>query len=168
METEELNFLLQSGIVLCKLAAIVVPDTGIETDDLQVILILLFIQINNTILFQSGNLMTKKKNISHFLSAAIKYGVPDRYLFKPEDLAVQAHFYKQGVTLLPSFIHLFMTLVLRVTRAVFALAEMTNMDPGYTGPEFDFDRIVKDLMNKVRGIINTSLFHQMIINGTQR
>ena len=36
METEELNFLLQSGIVLCKLAAIVVPDTGIETDDLQV------------------------------------------------------------------------------------------------------------------------------------
>ena len=38
METEELNFLLQSGIVLCKLAAIVVPNTGIETDDLQVIL----------------------------------------------------------------------------------------------------------------------------------
>ena len=36
LETEELNFLLQSGIVLCKLAAIVVPGTGIETDDLQV------------------------------------------------------------------------------------------------------------------------------------
>ena len=34
---------------------------------------------------------------------------------------------------------------------------MTNMDPDYTGPEFDFDRIVKDLMNKVRRI-NTSLF----------
>ena len=47
-------------------------------------------------------------------------------------------------------------LVPRVTRAVFAFAEMTNMDPGYTGPEFDFDRIVKDLMNKVRRI-NTSL-----------
>ena len=46
METEELNFLLQSGIVLCKLAAIVVPDTGIETDDLQVILILLFIYLS--------------------------------------------------------------------------------------------------------------------------
>ena len=41
------------------------------------------------------------------------------------------------------------------------------MDPGYTGPEFDFDRIVKDLMNKVRRIINTSLFQQMIINGTK-
>ena len=42
--------------------------------------------------------MTKKKNISHFLSAALKYGVPDRYLFRPEDLAVQAHFYKYDVT----------------------------------------------------------------------
>ena len=58
-------------------------------------------------------------------------------------------------------------LVPRVTRAVFAFAEMTNMDPGYTGPEFDFDRIVKDLMNKVRGI-NTSLFQEMIINEAKR
>ena len=41
------------------------------------------------------------------------------------------------------------------------------MDPGYTGPEFDFDRIVKDLMNKVRGI-NTSLFQEMIINEAKR
>ena len=52
--------------------------------------------------------MTKKKNISHFLSAALKYGVPDRYLFRPEDLAVQAHFYKYGVTTLvyPDLDHL--------------------------------------------------------------
>ena len=102
--------------------------------------------------------MTKKKNISHFLSAALKYGVPDRYLFRPEDLAVQAHFYKYGVTP-PVLYTLTLTtcLVPRVTRAVFAFAEMTNMDPDYTGPEFDFDRIVKDLMNKVRRI-NTSLF----------
>ena len=37
-----------------------------------------------------------------------------------------------------------------MTRAVFAFAELTNADPQYRGPEFDFDRIVKDLMNKVR------------------
>ena len=37
-----------------------------------------------------------------------------------------------------------------MTRAVFAFAELTNADPLYRGPEFDFDRIVKDLMNKVR------------------
>ena len=36
-----------------------------------------------------------------------------------------------------------------MTRAVFAFAELTNADPQYRGPEFDFDRIVKDLMNKV-------------------
>ena len=49
--------------------------------------------------------MTKKKNISYFLSAAMKYGVPDRYLFRPEDLAVQAHFYKYDeVTFVPCFI----------------------------------------------------------------
>ena len=36
METEELNFLLQSGIVLCKLAAIIVPGTDIQVDQLQV------------------------------------------------------------------------------------------------------------------------------------
>ena len=77
MESEELNFLLQSGIVLCKLAAFVVPNTNIDVDQLT-----------------SGNLSTKKKNIGLFLISATQYGVPDKYLFKPEDLAVQAHFYK--------------------------------------------------------------------------
>ena len=42
---------------------------------------------------------------------------------------------------------------------MFAFAEMTNMDPDYTGPEFDFDRIVKDLMNKVKRI-KSSLLHE--------
>ena len=37
METEELNFLLQSGIVLCKLAAIIVPGADIVVDQLQVV-----------------------------------------------------------------------------------------------------------------------------------
>ena len=36
METEELNFLLQSGIVLCKLAATIVPETDIVIEQLQV------------------------------------------------------------------------------------------------------------------------------------
>ena len=40
-------------------------------------------------------------------------------------------------------------ILFRVTRAVFAFAEMTNTDAGYCGPEFDFDKIIKDLMNKV-------------------
>ena len=33
---------------------------------------------------------------------------------------------------------------------MFAFAEMTNMDPGYAGPEFDFDKIIKELMIKVK------------------
>ena len=37
---------------------------------------------------------------------------------------------------------------------MFAFAEMTNIDPNYTGPEFDFDKIIKDLMNKVEKQIN--------------
>lgn len=41
-------------------------------------------------------------------------------------------------------------ILFRVTRAVFAFAEMTNTDADYSGPEFDFDKIIKDLMNKVR------------------
>ena len=36
MESEELNFLLQSGIVLCKLAAFIVPGSDIVVDQLQV------------------------------------------------------------------------------------------------------------------------------------
>ena len=60
--------------------------------------------------------------------------MPADLLFKPDDLAVQAHFY-------------------RVTRALFALAELTNADPLFTGPEFDFEKILKDLMNKVRDCI---------------
>ena len=47
-------------------------------------------------------------------------------------------------------ISIFSIFCTRVTRAVFAFAELTNADPQYRGPEFDFDRIVKDLMNKVR------------------
>ena len=43
---------------------------------------------------QGGNLAAKKRNICLFLRSASQYGVPDKYLFKPEDLAVQAHFYK--------------------------------------------------------------------------
>ena len=36
METEELNFLLQSGIVLCKLAATIVPGNDVAVEQLQV------------------------------------------------------------------------------------------------------------------------------------
>ena len=48
------------------------------------------------------------------------------------------------------YLDIFSIFCSRVTRAVFAFAELTNADPQYRGPEFDFDRIVKDLMNKVR------------------
>ena len=44
--------------------------------------------------FQSGNLNTKKKNISQFLLSARAYGLPERFLFKPEDVVVMAHFHK--------------------------------------------------------------------------
>ena len=40
----------------------------------------------------------------------------------------------------------------RVTRTLFAFAEMTNMDPGYAGPEFDFDKIINELRSKVKRI----------------
>ena len=51
METEELNFLLQSGIVLCKLAVKIVPGTDIQTDKLQVvIMIIIIIMIKITII----------------------------------------------------------------------------------------------------------------------
>ena len=53
LEAEELNFLLQSGIILCRLAVILVPGLDIQTDQLQ-----------------AGNLMTKRRNILLFLEAA--------------------------------------------------------------------------------------------------
>ena len=43
---------------------------------------------------QTGNLNTKKKNISQFLAAALAYGLTEKYLFKPDDLVVVAHFHK--------------------------------------------------------------------------
>ena len=43
---------------------------------------------------KAGNLGAKRKNISFFLTAAADYGVPVSLLFAPDDLAVQAHFYK--------------------------------------------------------------------------
>jgi len=107
-ELEDLNFLLKSGIVLCKLILKIVPKTKIDLDTLE-----------------AGNLSAKRKNISLFLKYAADYGVPVQFLFKPDDLAVQAHLY-------------------RVTRALFAFAERTKMDPDYAGPAFEFDKILKD------------------------
>lgn len=101
-EVEELNFLLKSGIALCKLISLIHPQCGIDVDKLE-----------------TGNLNTKKRNISKFLAAAIVYGVQEKYLFKPDDLAVMAHFHK-------------------VTRALFALAERTKMDPNFTGEYFQY------------------------------
>ena len=48
----------------------------------------------NLHLTQVGNLAAKRRNISLFLEAAASYGVPENLTFKPDDLAVQAHFYK--------------------------------------------------------------------------
>ena len=46
----------------------------------------------------------------------------------------------------------------RVTRTLFAFAELTNTDPDYAGPEFDFDKIIKELMMKVLNMfVNTAL-----------
>lgn len=93
LETEELSFLLQSGIVLCKLADRILPTTDIQIECLQVITTwILFLPI--FLFLQAGNLITKRKNISLFLQAAASYGVPEHLLFKPDHLAVQAHFYK--------------------------------------------------------------------------
>jgi len=102
-EVEELNFLLKSGIVLCKLIHKIYPQSGIEVDKLE-----------------TGNLNTKKKNISQFLLAALAYGVNEKYLFSPDDLVVMAHFHK-------------------VTRALFALAEKTKMDPTFSGQSFHYE-----------------------------
>ena len=43
---------------------------------------------------QVGNLTAKRRNISLFLEAAASYRVPENLTYKPDDLAVQAHFYK--------------------------------------------------------------------------
>jgi len=76
-ELEDLNFLLKSGIVLCRLIHKIFPQSQIDLEALQ-----------------SGNLNTKKKNISQFLISALAYGLPERYLFKPDDVVVMAHFHK--------------------------------------------------------------------------
>lgn len=102
-EVEELNFLLKSGIVLCKLITKIYPNSSIDIDKLE-----------------TGNLNTKKKNISQFLLAARAYGLEEQYLFIPDDLVVMAHFHK-------------------VTRALFAIAELTKMDPSFLGEPFIFE-----------------------------
>ncbi|XP_023342000.1 uncharacterized protein LOC111711786 isoform X2 [Eurytemora carolleeae] len=111
-DTGELEFYLQSGIVLCSLANKIVPSLNIDTSTLQ-----------------SKNLISRRLNISAFLSAAADYGVPDEYLFKPDDLATLAHVHK-------------------VTRTLYAFAELTKQDPSYTGPEFNSDQILRDLITQ--------------------
>jgi len=122
-QSEELVFMIQSGVLLCKLAAKIVPNTDIDLEKLQ-----------------SGNLMTKRKNISIFLKAAAHYGVPLHLLFQPDDLAVQAHVYK-------------------VTRTLFVFAELTNLDPDYNGPSFNFDTIIRELIDQ--GLRRKSSVHDV-------
>ena len=111
---EDLNFLLKSGIVLCRLIHKIFPQSQIDLEALQVRFslqhlvwvscFLLRVQSATSrtqvsplfppYFFQSGNLNTKKKNISQFLISALAYGLPERYLFKPDDVVVMAHFHK--------------------------------------------------------------------------
>ena len=37
----------------------------------------------------------------------------------------------------------------RVTRTLFVFAELTNLDPNYTGPTFNFDTIIRELIEQV-------------------
>ena len=74
---EELPFILQSGVLLCKLAKKIVPECGIAEEQLQ-----------------TGTLAAKRSNISLFLEAASTYGVPEELLFQPDDLATHAHVYR--------------------------------------------------------------------------
>ena len=76
-ETEDLHFLLKSGIVLCQLANRIVPNCQIDLDNLPV-----------------GNLNTKRRNTVKFLEAARCFGVPEEFLFKPDDLVMQCHSHK--------------------------------------------------------------------------
>jgi hypothetical protein len=38
----------------------------------------------------------------------------------------------------------------RVTRTLFAFAELTKMDPAYSGPPFDYEKILGDLISQVK------------------
>merc|ERR1712059_16671 len=61
--------------------------------------------------------------------AASAYGVPQHMMFQPDDLAMMGHLHK-------------------VTRTLFAFAEPTNMDLQYEGPAFNFDKILKELLEQ--------------------
>ena len=37
----------------------------------------------------------------------------------------------------------------RVTRTLFVFAELTNLDPNYNGPSFNFDTIIRELIDQV-------------------
>ena len=44
----------------------------------------------------------------------------------------------------------FYTLInFRVTRTLFVFAELTNLDPNYNGPSFNFDTIIRELIDQV-------------------
>ena len=83
---------------------------------------------------QTGNLNTKKKNISQFLTAALAYGLKEKDLFRPDDLVVVAHFHKYVFNDFRGIKKICYTYCdFRVTRAIFALAERVKMDPTFEG-----------------------------------
>ena len=43
----------------------------------------------------------------------------------------------------------------RVTRTLYAFGEQTNMDPSYTGPEFNPEKILRDLITQVSRLITS-------------
>ncbi len=57
----------------------------------------------------------------------------------------------------------------RVTRTLFAFAELTKMDPAYSGPPFDYEKILGDLISQVKQITYSSNWdlEQVITSGLQ-
>ena len=144
---EDLNFLLKSGIVLCRLIHKIFPQSQIDLEALQV-------------------RFSLKHSVRVFFSVWKSEHEEEEYLPVPDicpglrapgEISVQAGRRRCDGTL-PQVcavcwnISTYKSSLLRVTRALFALAERTKMDPDFTGEPLSYtDMTSQSLKRKVSG-----------------
>ena len=51
-----------------------------------------------------------------------------------------------------------------MTRTLFVFAELTNLDPNYNGPSFNFDTIIRELIDQVGVGHSTLSLHGAVVS----
>ena len=128
-EPDELNFLLKSGTVLCKLISKIYPECGIDVDRLEVSFCSYTQVLPPCCVYRQG-ISTPRRRIFHNSSRPLWLMASQRSISLSRTTLLLSHTFTSRIN---KCLQVQVYHIIRVTRAIFALAERVQMDPTFEG-----------------------------------